>query len=188
MKAILLGLVISAILIASCAKSDSNITNIKIDTTSSHLGTLVADIDGIPTAFDSILECTYFTRPNGINDVIITGYKKNDTSRSNIQLMITGSDTVLSGTYTDSVPNLNTKYGFLFTYSPPNLPIWFSGDQSGISRPEIQIYFTPDSVQGTFAGRLINVGYPPNLPPVTISHEFTNGKFHLKISHTIGGP
>jgi outer membrane murein-binding lipoprotein Lpp len=188
MKAILSGLVISTLLIASCSKSDSNNNNIKIDTTSSHLGTLVVDIDGIPTAFDSILECTYFTRPNSINDVVITGYEKNDTSRSNIQLMITGSGTILSGTYIDSVPNLNTKYGFQFTYGPPNLPISFYGDQSGITRPEIQIYFTQDSIQGTFAGRLINVGYPLNLPPVTISHVFTNGKFHLKITHTVGGP
>ena len=184
MKAILLGLVISTLLITSCSKSNPNVT-----TASSHLGTLMADIDGIPTAFDSILECTYFTRPtDGINEVIINGYKKNDTSRSNIQLMITGSDTILSGTYIDSVPNLNTKYGFLFTYTPPILPIWFNGDQSSVPRPEVQIYFLLDSVQGTFAGRLINIAYPPNLPPVIISHVITNGKFHLKISHSILGP
>jgi hypothetical protein len=180
--------VISTILITSCSKSNHDTTKINVNT-SSHLGTLTADIDGIPTAFDSILVCTYFTRPvDGINEIIITAYKNNDTTRSNIQLMITGSDTILSGTYIDSVPSPNTKYGFQFTYDPPNLPIWFYGDQSSASRPEIQINFIQDSVQGTFAGRLINVAYSSNLPPDTLSHVFTNGKFHLKISHSVLGP
>jgi hypothetical protein len=188
MRSFILGLVISTILITSCSKSNHDTTKINVNTIS-HLGTLTADIDGVPAAFDSILECTYFTRPaDGINEVIITGYKRNDTTRSNIQLMITGSDTILSGTYIDSVPGPNTKYGFQFTYDPPNLPIWFYGDQSGISRPEVQINFIQDSVQGTFGGRLINVTYTPNLPPVTVVHEFTNGKFHLKISHSVLGP
>jgi hypothetical protein len=81
------------------------------------------------------------------------------------------------------------KAGFRINrHSPPNLPIWFSGDQSGISRPEIQTYFTQDSIQGTFAGKLITVGYSPNLLPVTVSHEFTHGKLHLKIPHSVGGP
>ena len=187
MKEILLALFISSILIASCSKSNPNNQNINIISTSSYLGTLTVDIDGIPTAFDSIIDCTYLTRPNDIHNVIITGYRRNDTSTSNIQLMITGSDTILSGTYIDSIPNLSTKYGFLFTYVPPNLPIWFYGDQPSISRPNVQIYFFKDSVKGSFSGSLINVNYPPNLPPITISHGFTNGKFNLKITHLEGG-
>ena len=183
MKVILLGLVISVILVTSCTKTNPNIT-----TAISQLGTLTADIDGIPTAFDSILVCTYFTRPAlSLNEVFITAYKKNDTSWSNIQLTITGSDTILSGTYIDSVPNINEEYGFQCNYTPPNLPIWFSGDQSAVTRPAIQIIFFKDSVQGTFSGRVINTAYPPNLPPVTTAHDITNGQFQLKISKSLLG-
>ena len=115
-------------LIASCSKSHSDKSNANAVTTSFNLGHLIVDIDGIPAVFDSIRQCGYYKRlplPNDTYEIVINAFRNNDTSGSNINLMIIGSDTSLSGNYIDSVGNIDTKYGFLLGYTPPNFPSGF---------------------------------------------------------------
>lgn len=169
------------LLIASCAKSNS--TN-NITDHSALLGIITVDIDGVTTSFDSVPVCTYLTRPS-TNEIIINGYKKNDVSKCNIQLMISGSDSIKNGAYMDSVSTVNNSI-FLPSYTPPDFISSFSGDRASSLRPGIQISFIQDSIQGTFDGRLINILYHNSLPDTTY-HELNNGKFKIKINHSSSG-
>jgi hypothetical protein len=180
MKITLLSLVV-VILIASCTKSNS--VN-SIAEHSASLGIITVDIDSVNTSFDSVPVCIDFARPSS-NDIIINGYKKNDISKSTIQLMISGSDSITSGLYIDSVSAL-TKAIFSPSYIPPGFISSYSGDEASRLRPAIQISFIKDSIQGTFGGRLINILYRNALPDTTY-HEMTNGKFKIKINHSSGG-
>jgi hypothetical protein len=183
MKAILSGVIISMVLITSCSKSSpANIITTYDD--SSLLGIITVDIDGVTTYFDSVPACVYLTWPH-TNDIIINGYKKNDTSRCTIQLMISGDDSLTAGVYIDSVPPY-TKAVFLPSYIPPDFISSFSGDRESSLRPEIQISYIKDSIQGTFDGRLVNILYQNSLPDTTY-HVLTNGKFKIRINHSYNG-
>jgi hypothetical protein len=180
MKIILISLVVT-MLIVSCAKN--NPVN-KIADHSDLLGIITVDIDGVTTSFDSVPVCTYLTRPFA-NNIIMNGFKKNDTSKCNIQLMISGSDSIIAGIYVDSVSALN-NFIFSPSYTAPDFISSFSGDRADSSRPAIQISFIKDSILGTFHGRLINILFQNSLPDTTY-HVLSNGKFKIKMNHSSNG-
>jgi hypothetical protein len=180
--------------ITNNSNNDTTANNSNNDTTNNNpnIESLTVDIDNIPTTFDSIDLCNYYTGNIG-NIITILGYKRNDTSKvkSNLGLQISAGQSILSGMYVDSVSNQNTTYSFLPSYTPPDFISWYSGDKVSIDRPEIQINFIKDSINGnsiygTFEGRLICILYINSQPPDTTYHVLTNGKFNLKINYIQG--
>jgi hypothetical protein len=167
-----------AVILASCSKSNiSSSYNFDIDTTnpaSIPSGTIVADMNGINTHFDSTASATilYYIENNDTEYTInIIGFEHPSTDYSSLTINLQGSlpfDT--TNFYIDSAENIPTFGEKLYTsyyrtYIGGTITTY---DFIGTTHYKATITHIDDStIQGTFSGYL---------PP----YSFTNGAFNIR--------
>ncbi|UAY53600.1 hypothetical protein [Ferruginibacter albus] len=167
MKKMLFTTAVLIAILSSCSKSDTGTGGV---------GTLTADIDGVPTSFNNSVVAIHSSVGGSNPTVNIEGFQGAAGTSTGLAIAAASTTTIVPGTYRTPGPdNPNQSVSLTYLVQPANVLYGATGEAPDTAIVTITS-IDANSVQGTFSGNMVLV---TGTSAVT-THAVTNGKFNAK--------
>jgi hypothetical protein len=154
------------LVITSCKKSSSHSVS----------GAITANIDGIPTSFNTEAIGT-LTSYGGVYELGLTAFQGAISTSNQITIGVAGSTAITPGIYGDQPgPNTTDEVSLAYTQQPGTILYGASGTGTDTASVTITSISSTEAI-GTFTGGVIVVTGTAS----PTEHIITNGKFDVKI-------